>query len=51
MIRGVETVERKLLIAGNWKMNTDLEEAAALVDGIVKRVGTELEEGGNRTAC
>jgi triosephosphate isomerase len=42
MIRGVETVERKLLIAGNWKMNTDLEEAAALVDGIVKRVGTEL---------
>ncbi len=35
-------MQRKLFIAGNWKMNTDLVEAAALVDGIVKRVGTEL---------
>jgi triosephosphate isomerase len=42
LIRSVEKVERKLFIAGNWKMNTVLEEAASLVAGIVGGVGTEL---------
>jgi len=33
---------RKIFIAGNWKMNTNKAEAAALVDGLKKRLGAAL---------
>jgi triosephosphate isomerase len=34
---------RKKFIAGNWKMNTTLEEAASLAKGIVAKVGSRTD--------
>ena len=34
---------RRMIIAGNWKMHTDLEEAEKLAKGIVKKVGGKTE--------
>jgi len=36
-------MQRKLLIAGNWKMNTTRDEAVALASALVEKVGT-IEE-------
>ena len=34
---------RKLLIAGNWKMNLNSAEGAELAESIVSQVGTQME--------
>ncbi len=39
----MSTLARKLLIAGNWKMNLNSAEASELADSIVNQVGTQME--------
>lgn len=39
----MSTLARKLLIAGNWKMNLNSSEASELADSIVNQVGTQME--------
>ena len=39
----MSTIARKLLIAGNWKMNLNSAEASELADSIVSQVGTQME--------
>lgn len=34
---------RKIFIAGNWKMNTTLDEAVALAKGVVETVGSQTD--------
>nr|WP_299035548.1 triose-phosphate isomerase [uncultured Tenacibaculum sp.] len=36
---------RQKIVAGNWKMNKNLDEAKELIEGIKKEVKTGLEEG------
>ncbi|MCP4726690.1 MAG: triose-phosphate isomerase [bacterium] len=36
---------RRMIIAGNWKMHTDREEAQALAKGVVEKVGGKTEPG------
>ena len=35
--------ERKLIIAGNWKMNKTVGEAAELVETLERDLGTQTE--------
>ena len=35
--------ERKLLIAGNWKMNKTVAEAESLVDGLIRELSNVKE--------
>lgn len=39
----MSTLARKLLIAGNWKMNLNSAESSELAEAIVSQVGTQME--------
>ena len=39
----MSTLARKLLIAGNWKMNLNSAEASELAEAVVAQVGTQME--------
>jgi triosephosphate isomerase len=39
----MSTLARKLLIAGNWKMNLNSSEASELAESVVNQVGTQME--------
>jgi len=39
----MSTLARKLLIAGNWKMNLNASEASELAESVVNQVGTQME--------
>lgn len=39
----MSTFARKLLIAGNWKMNLNSAEASELAEAVVSQVGTQME--------